>query len=132
MSRTFSKTDPPTSFGAFKPVGHLMVGLPSREAAAAYVAELKAAGWPDDAIVEFTPREGAEELQELIDRSSPLAGFGYEITLMRRYLNYAREGYCWRLVRIDDRDASKAADAGRAHGAAIAVLYHPLAVEEMY
>ena len=37
--------------------------------------------------------EIGDEMQALIDNASPLAGFGHEITLMRRYVELARQGH---------------------------------------
>lgn len=82
----------PTSFGVFKPVGHLMLGLPAQAQADALALELQDAGWPADAVVHFTPSETEAEMAAMLDNASGLAGFGYEITLLRRYLDMARAG----------------------------------------
>ncbi len=90
MSGSISDQDIPTSFGTFKPVGHLMLGLPN------------------------------------------LAGFGYEITMLRRYLDLSREGYQWLLVKVGNSEhASVAAELARAQGARLAVHYRTLTVEEL-
>ena len=47
----------PTSFGAFKPTGHVMVGIPSLEQAGSLTGALRAAGWAEEAVTPFTPRE---------------------------------------------------------------------------
>ncbi|OYV02335.1 MAG: hypothetical protein CFE45_00780 [Burkholderiales bacterium PBB5] len=91
-----------TSFGAFKPVGHLMVGLPAQAQALSLVAALWAAGWPTAAVQHLRPTESVAELAALVDQAGPMAGFGYEITLLRRYLALAQQGYCWLLVKVDD------------------------------
>ena len=62
--------------------------------------------------------EIGDEMQALIDNASPLAGFGYEITLMRRYVELARQGNCWLIVKVDsDDDAARDDIALRAVGA---------------
>jgi hypothetical protein len=132
MSDTINKNDLPTSFGAFKPVGHLMIGVPAQTQADSLADALRAAGWEDDAVVPFTPRESIEEFAEMVENPSPLAGFGYEITLLRRYLALAREGCRWLLVKVDGTDhAAKAAEIARSHGALAAVHYRSLIVEEL-
>lgn len=121
-----------TSFGTFKPVGHVMVGLPTRAALQALKAELNAPGVPGLPADELTPSESIDEMQALIDGASPLAGFGYEITLMRRYLELARRGYSWLVVKADnDEEAARIGELAKAHGATLAVRYGRLTVEDL-
>ena len=80
----------------------------------------------------FTPRESVAELEALADNAGAMAGFGYEITLLRRYVALAREGYLWLLVKVDDTDeAAQAAELARVRGATLAVHYRLLTVEEL-
>lgn len=124
--------DLPTSFGVFKPVGHLMVGLPAQTQADSLVSALQGAGWASHEVRQFTPRESVAELEALVDNAGGLAGFGYEITLLRRYLALAREGQLWLLVKVEDTDeAAEAADIARERGATLAVHYRLLTVEEL-
>lgn len=133
MSDKISKDHLPTSFGAFNPVGHLMVGVPPPAQAADALADaLCQAGWARDAVVHFTPSESIAEFEEMTQNPSLLAGFGYEITLLRRYLALARQGCRWLLVKVDDTDhAARAADIALDHGATLAVHYRSLIVEEL-
>lgn len=121
-----------SSFGTFKPVGHLVVGLPTQAEADLLVTVLHQAGWPAAALRHFTPHDGQAELSALIDGSGALAGFGYEITLLRRYLELARDGYRWLLVKVDSpEEAAAAGDFARRHGARLAVWYRTLTTEEL-
>lgn len=122
----------PTSFGVFKPVGNVMMGLPAQAQADALALALQDAGWPADAIVHFTPSETVADMAAMLDNASGLAGFGYEITLLRRYLELARAGYRWLLVRVDDTEhAAAAAELARGCGATLAVHYRALTVEDL-
>jgi hypothetical protein len=122
----------PTSFGVFKPVGWMMVGLPTQQQSDAAVMALYGAGWPGTQVLHFAPSESVAELQSAIANAGPLAGFGYEITMLRRYLALAREGYKWLLVEVDDTSqAAAAAELVRACGATLAVRYRSLTVEEL-
>ena len=122
----------PTSFGAFKPTGHVMVGMPSLEQAGSLTGKLRAAGWAEEAVTPFTPRENVAEMQALIDNASGLAGFGYELTLMRRYLELARQGHCWLLVKVDDDDQAQCVGRlARLYGASAAVNYHRFTIEDL-
>jgi hypothetical protein len=72
------------------------------------------------------------ELRAMVDNTGLLAGFGYEITLLRRYVELTEEGYQWLLVQADDRDrAATAAELARACGATVAVHYRTFTVEEL-
>ena len=122
-----------SSFGTFKPVGHVMVGLPTQAEVQVLVAVLHHAGWPAEALLHFTPQDSQEELAEMIDHSGALAGFGYEITLLRRYLALSREGCRWLLVKVDTTEqAAAAGDFARRHGARLAVWYRTLTTEELF
>ena len=122
----------PTSIGTFKPVDNDMMGLPTQLQADALVAALHAAGWTPDAVLHFLPRESVPELQALVDSAGPLADFGYELKLLRRYLSLAQQGYRWLLVRVDDADhAAAACTVARTCGARLAVYYRTLTVEEL-
>jgi hypothetical protein len=122
----------PTSFGVFKPVGHVMTGLPTQAQLDALVAALHGAGWPASGVRQFSPRESVAELRAMIDNAGPLAGLGYEITLLRRYLALAEKGTKWLLVQADDSErAATVAEAARNAGATMAVYYRTLTVEEL-
>ncbi len=124
--------DVPTSFGVFKPVGHVMLGLPSQAQADETAAALHAAGWSTHTVHHFAPHDSVAELEEAIGKASGLAGFGYEITLLRRYLALAQEGYKWLLVRVDDVEhAAQAAAVAEPAGATLAVHYRTLTVEDL-
>ena len=131
-SHAVDADDLPTSFGVFKPVGHLMIGLPTQAQTDTLVSALQGAGWPSHEVRQFTPRESVAELEELVDKAGAMAGFGYEITLLRRYLALAREGQFWLLVKVGGSEhAAQAADIARERGATLAVHYRLLTVEEL-
>ena len=132
MNETAQADDLPTSFGTFKPTGHVMVGIPSVEQAGSLTGALRGAGWAENAVAPFTPRETVAEMQTLIDDASGLAGFGYEITLMRRYMEASRDGCRWLLVKVDGNEqAATVATLAKENGAAMAVHYRALTVEDL-
>jgi hypothetical protein len=45
----------------------------------------------------FTPRESVSELEAMVENAGSMVGFGYEITLLRRYVALTHEGYRWLL-----------------------------------
>jgi len=132
LSGTMAAEGLPTSFGTFKPVGHVMMGLPAQTQADALATALHDAGWASTGVLHFTPKEEVHELQALVDNAGAMAGFGYEITLLRRYLDLAKLGYRWLLVKVDDADhAAAASEIARTNGATLAVYYRLLTVEEL-
>jgi hypothetical protein len=129
---TLTHDNSPTSFGVFKPVGCVMLGLPTQALVATLVERLHAAGWQREQLREFAPRETVPELEAMIADAGPLADFGYEITMLRRYLALAREGTRWLLVTVDGTEqAARVAELARPVGARLAVHYRGLTVEEL-
>ena len=132
MSQRLTKADLPTSLGSFKPVDHVMVALPSAEQARAFTEDLAGQGFEPADILQFGAEEGQNEMADMLQGASDFAGFGYEITLMRRYLTWSREGCRWVLVYAPDDDrAEKVKDVALRHEAPMAVKYHRLAVEDL-
>ncbi|MCV2356491.1 hypothetical protein LNV09_20310 [Paucibacter sp. B2R-40] len=126
----------PTSFGAFKPVGWLMVGLPAQALANQLVAALQGApngeAWPSSEVLHFAPSETLEQLEAMAENAGAMAGFGYEITLLRRYIKLSKEGYRWLLVKVSSVERAAAAAAiARSCDATLAVHYRRLTVEEL-
>lgn len=122
----------PTSFGALKPVGHVLIALKAASQRDILQTALIEDGWAPEEVAEFTPRESVEELAELVDNASGMAGFGYELTLMRRYLELARNGHCWLLAKVvDDAHAERIGQLARLYGASAAVHYRTFTVEDL-
>lgn len=132
LTDTLSADTTATSFGVFKPVGHVMVGLPLPDQLRALVRALHGAGWTADTLLRFDAHEAVPELEAMVAGAGVLAGFGFEITLLRRYLALTQEGYSWLLVRAEDAEQAQAVAAfARDCGARVAVHYRTLTVEEL-
>jgi len=130
--KRMTKDDHPQSFGAFKPVGHVVVAMPDDERAAAAVRELRAAGFEADDILEYSAAEEDDEMDRMLQHASDLAGFGYEVSLMRRYQELAKQGASWLIVFApEDEQASRVAAVAKTHGALIAEKYHRLVIEDL-
>jgi len=132
MSDQLEKSALPTSFGSFKPVGYLMIGVPSKDMVAQTCAALRAGGWAESTLTMFMPRESIDQMRAMVANASSVSGFGSEIGMMRRYLNLSCKGYHWLLVYAPDEDnARRAADLAQRQGATLAVHYRSLVVEDM-
>jgi hypothetical protein len=124
--------DLPQSLGTFKPVGHVMIALADDETVDKAADALQQVGFEEESILRFGAEHGLEKMQEMIEHSSELAGFGYEITLMRRYEKLSAQGHRWMLVYApEDDQAQQVAEVARRFHAPMAVKYHRLAVEDL-
>ena len=130
--KRMTKADHPQSFGTFKPVGHVVVAFPDDDRAALAVRALRDRGFEPDDILEYTAAEEDDEMDRMLQHASDFAGFGYEVTLMRRYQKLAREGASWLIVYAPDSErTARVADAVRPHGALLAEKYNSLVIEDL-
>lgn len=130
--RRMTKADRPQSLGTYNPVGHVLVALPSDEQAKQARGALLEAGFDEDDVLLYSAEEERAQMDQMLARASHLAGFGYEVTLMRRYQQLACEGCGWLLIYAPDAPhAERAMQVVRRHGARSAVKYHWLVVEDL-
>lgn len=130
--KRMTKADHPQSFGTFKPVGHVVLAMPDDASAAAAVDHLQRTGFGREDILEYTAAEEENEMDRMLQHASDFAGFGYEVTLMRRYQELAHGGASWLIVFApDDDSAARVAEAARTHGALMAEKYHRLVIEDL-
>lgn len=102
------KYNPPTSFGVFKPVGHIVMAF--REDAECREAEkaLVAGGFGPIDLVHYSPAEMQSLAGKSISGAGFLASFGYELTLVESDLALATQGCSFLVVhatspsRVDD------------------------------
>ncbi|MDP3085550.1 MAG: hypothetical protein Q8N44_17910 [Rubrivivax sp.] len=130
--KRLTKGDHPQSFGAFKPVGHAVVGLPDEACAIAVVHDLLQAGFDAEDILEYSAAEERAEMASMLQHTSNFAGFGYELTLMRRYQQLAQQGASWLVVFAPEpKQAATVAEVAKRHGALTAEKYHRLVIEDL-
>jgi hypothetical protein len=130
--KRLTKAERPQILGTFKPVGHVIVALPDDAQAAAAAQALRDAGFQAEDILQYTADEERTQLDDMLDHASDFAGFGYEITLMRRYKELADQGAGWLLVYAPDEEKTdKVAEVVQRFGALAAEKYHRLVVEDL-
>ena len=132
--KRMTKADHPQSFGAFKPVGHVVVAMPDDDRAASAAQALRASGFEAEDILEYTAAEEDDEMDRMLADADAtgLAGFGYEVSLMRRYQELAKDGASWLIVYAPEDDrASRVAEVTKSHGALMAEKYHRLVIEDL-
>lgn len=130
--KRMTKADHPQSFGTFKPVGHVVVAMPNDSSAERAVQALRDRGFEAEDILQYSAAEEDDEMDRMLRHSSDFAGFGYEVTLMRKYQKLAHEGAAWLIVYApDDAHAERVAEAVKPHGALLAEKYHRLVIEDL-
>ena len=130
--KRLTKDDIRKASGTFNPVGHIVLALPDDATAAEAVRALHEAGFGAADILEYSSNEVAPRLREMVATASGAAGFGYEITLMRRYLTLAEQGVGWLIVYApDDAAAARVTEIAERFKAECAVSYHRLANEDL-
>jgi hypothetical protein len=130
--KRLTKEDIRNTTGILNPLGHVVLAFPDDATTAEAVQALQAAGFAPEDVLVYTAAEATPRLRERVRTASEAAGFGYEITLMRRYLSFAEAGAGWLVVYAPgDGAAAKVADIARRHGARCAVRYHRLASEDL-
>lgn len=128
------------SLGAFKPVGHVVIALPSAAQAQAAKAEIEAAmgavaakrADAGAAIRMLTPEAMRAQADYDLHHASPLAALGQELNLMRNHHALSLRGYHWLVVKVDtDAAAAAVAAIAASHGAERAQHYGRLIIEEL-
>jgi hypothetical protein len=132
MSKRMTKGEFQQSLGALNPVGHTVLAFASDAVAADASKALLQAGFAGEDILAYTSGELFPNLDELMRKASGAAGFGYEITLMRRYMTLASESCGWLVVYSpDEAQTAKVQAIARQFGARSAVHYGTLAHEDL-
>jgi hypothetical protein len=125
--------EPNSSFGVFKPVGHVVISFPTQDCADQAADALAGAGIEgDDTIRRYTDREMLAQIDRDLQQASPLAAIGQELNLVMAHRELAERGYHWLVVRADDDEqAVEIADAARPFGAERAQHYGHFLIEEL-
>ena len=133
MSKRMTKGELQESLGAFNPVGHAVLAFADdKTARPRRRRRLRDAGFGAEDIIVYTSAELFPDLKEMMRNASGAAGFGYEITLMRRYMTLAGEGAGWVVVYSpDEAQVVKVTDVAKRFGARSAVHYGRLLHEDL-
>lgn len=121
-----------TSFGVFKPIGHVVISVPDSQSAERAAQAVTQAGVAADAIHRFTDRQMIAQIDQDMQQASPLASIGQEMNLIKAHRELAELGYHWLVVRADDDDQARAiAQAAESCGAERAQHYGRFIIEEL-
>lgn len=126
------KSDPPTSFGVFKPVGHTVLAFRSSAEVQNAVMALLALGFADAALVRYSAAEMMAQVDAELPAASPLAAFGQELSLAKAHRALAEAGCSFLVVHTpEDVQAEQVAALARSMKAVAAQRYGLLAIEEI-
>jgi hypothetical protein len=130
--KRLTKEDIRQSIGILNPIGHVVLAFEDDAVTAEAVAALRAAGFAEEDILVYRAEEATPRLRQRVQTASEAAGFGYEITLMRRYLAFAEQGAGWLIVYAPDAAAvQRIVEVAKRFHALCAVRYHRLANEDL-
>ena len=130
--KRLTKEDIRRTTGTLNPVGHVVLAFKDDAVTSEAVAAMRAEGLADDDILHYLAVDATPRLRERVRTASQAAGFGYEITLMRRYLALAESGAGWLIVYApSDAAVQHITDVATRFHALCAVRYHRLANEDL-
>lgn len=125
-------TERPSSFGVFKPVGHVIVAFPgdadTQGALAAYLQD----GFVSEDIHVYSPEQMKRQADIDIEQAGVLAGIGQELNLVKAHRELAEKGCSFLVLRApDDERTQKIAEIARRFHAVRAQKYGHLLIEEL-
>lgn len=124
--------DEQTSFGVFKPVGHVVISFPDAATADRAATALATLGLRADAVRRYTDQQMLRRIEADIADASPIAAIGQEMNLVLAHKALAQRGYHWLIVfATSDGQAREIADTSRACGAERAQHYGHFIIEEL-
>ena len=130
--KRLTKEDIRKESGTFSPTGHIVAGFTNDAVAASAAAALHKQGFTAEEVLTYTSAEVIKRLREMVASASQAAGFGYEITLMRRYLKLAEAGAGWLIIYSpEDELTEKVTKVATDFKALCAVRYGRLVNEDL-
>jgi hypothetical protein len=126
------KSNPPTSFGVFKPVGHVVIALDSEALVKSVSAQFLAEGFGEADLVRYTPQEMINQVDAELLTASPLASIGQDLNLIKAHRELALSGCSFLVVHAPDTDqVEKVRRIANTMNAQSAQRYGVLIVEEL-
>lgn len=94
------------SIGPFDPAGHVLLGIPPAGDRSKLIDALRVAGIEAAALAGLPPCGSLQGVQAMFgdDRAER---FGFDLALMRRFIERSQQGFRWLLVSVADSDAAR-------------------------
>ena len=126
------KSNPPTSFGVFKPVDHVVLALDSDAVAQDVTSQLLAQGFSAVDVVHYTPQEMKNQVDANLVTASALASLGQDLNLVKAHRALAEQGCSFLVVYAPQPDQVQHIQTlANNVGAKSAQRYGSLIVEEL-
>ena len=126
------KSNPPTSFGVFKPVGHVVIALDSAALAQSVADGLLAQGFVAADLVHYTPQEMINQVDAQMLTASPLASVGQDLNLITAHRALAQSGCSFLVVHAPGAEqVERVRSIANTMNAKSAQRYGMLIVEEL-
>ena len=123
---------PPLSHGVFKPVGHVVVALPTLQDRRAAELALNKLHLDASAITVYTAQDMLAQAAADIERADSMASMGQELNLVKEHQRLAQGGHHFLVVEVSDNDqAHQVAAACMPHRASRAQHYGRFIIEEL-
>jgi hypothetical protein len=105
------KSDPPKSFGVFKPVGHTVIAFKDLQSMEAAAVAMQEQGIAPESLIRYTAGEMKAQVEGDLQTASPMATVGQELNLVKAHYALANEGYCFLVVFAPEDAQAKVVDA---------------------
>lgn len=86
------KSNPPTSFGVFKPVDHVVLAFENAAVTQDVTDQLIAQGFSAADVVHYTPQEMINQVDSNVQTASALASLGQDLNLVKAHRALAQSG----------------------------------------
>lgn len=126
------KTNPPETFGVFKPVGHTVITYRTALDLQQATALLATKGFTAAALIRYSPEEMIAQVDAELETVGFLASFGYELDLMKANRALALEGCSFLIVHAPDADTAElVAEVAKSSNAVAAQHYGTFMIQEI-
>jgi hypothetical protein len=126
------KSNPPSSFGVFKPVDHVVLAFENSAATKAVADELRAQGFAACDVVHYTPEEMKDQVDANLLTASPLASLGQDLNLIKSHRALALLGCSFLVVYAPlEAQVQNIRTIANTMNAKLAQRYGTLIVEEL-
>lgn len=126
------KSHHPTSFGVFKPVGHVVIAMASEAQCDALANSLVESGFASADLVHYTSQEMIGQVQADMLTASPLASLGQDLNLIKAHRTLAEQGSSFLVVHAPKPEQVERVTAmAKSFNAQSAQRYGTLIVEEL-